>query len=78
MSDEVVKLAVALNVITVDCRARIAEVDESVSERDSVQATPVAWARFDEAEVNSWNPLEEDATAPFEEVEDIGNAVKPD
>lgn len=72
------KLAVTLDGITVDCRASIAEVDESVSEQDSVQAAPVVWARFDEVEVSDWNLLDEEAPAPFEGVEDIGNAVKPD
>jgi hypothetical protein len=73
----VVKLAVALDVITVDSRAPIVEVDKSVSERDSIQAAPVFWARFDEIEVGGWNLLEEEGSAPFDEVEDIGNSVKP-
>jgi hypothetical protein len=69
VSDEVVKLAVTLNDIAVNCRASIAEVDESVSEHDSVQAALLVWARLDEIEVRDWSPLEEEDSAPTEEVE---------
>jgi hypothetical protein len=78
VSDEAVKLAATLDAIAVDSKAPIAEVDESISEHDSVQGAPVFWARFDEVGVSSWNPPEGEAAAPIEEVQDTGTAGKPD
>jgi hypothetical protein len=69
VSDDAVKLAVTLNDIAVNCRASIAEADESVSEHDSVQAALLVLARLDEVEVSDWSLLEEEDSAPTEEVE---------
>jgi hypothetical protein len=81
VSDKVVKLAITLNDIPVDWIVSIAEADESVSEHDSVLATPVVCARLDEVEVSHRSPLGEEnstLTEGVEEIEEIDDAVKPD
>jgi hypothetical protein len=72
VSDEMLKLEVRLDDVVVDCRASIAEVDESA------QAAPVLWLTLDEVEMSDVTPLEIEVAPLAQKVDVVGNAVKPD